>query len=133
MPVGSVSIGLIPGEVSSVAPSGMPIGPTDVPVCELPDMPSGEVAAMPGVGTLVPPTWAKAGLQPSAAIATVIQRRLILGLPVGGRRIQAASRSGGAMNSGPTGLATVSRRIRSISAIPAASICQPIAALTEAS
>lgn len=56
MPVGSASIGLMPGEVSSVAPSGMPVGPTDVPGCDPPGMPSGEVAAIPGVGTLVPPT-----------------------------------------------------------------------------
>jgi hypothetical protein len=105
--VGSVSIGLMPGEVSSVAPSGIPVGPTDVPGCKAPSTPSGEVAAMPGVGTLVPPTWAKAGLQPSIAIAAVIHRRLILSLLVGGRRVQAASRSGGAMNSGPTGLVTV--------------------------
>jgi hypothetical protein len=56
--VGSVSIGLMPGEVSSVAPSGIPVGPTDVPGCKAPNTPSGEVAAMPGVSTLVPPTWA---------------------------------------------------------------------------
>lgn len=133
MPVGSASIGLMPGEVSSVAPSGMPVGPTDVPGCELPDMPSGEVAAMPGVGTLIPPTWATAVPQPSIAIAAAIHRRLILGLQVRACRIQAASRSGGAMNSGPTGLVMVLLRMRSISFIPAASICQPIAALTEAS
>jgi hypothetical protein len=104
--VGSVSIGLMPGEVSSVAPSGMPVGPTDAPGCKPPDMPSGEVAAMPGVGTLIP-AWAKAGLEPSIAITAIIHRRLILCLLVGGRRAQAASRSGGAMNSGPTALVTV--------------------------
>jgi hypothetical protein len=80
MPVGSVSIGLIPGEVSSVAPNGMPVGPIDVPGCKLPDMPSGEVAAMPGVGALIPPTWAKAVLQLSVAIAAIIHRCLILAL-----------------------------------------------------
>jgi hypothetical protein len=133
IPVGSVSIGLMPGEVSSVAPSGMPVGPTDAPGCEPPDMPSGEVAAMPGVGTLIPPIWAKAALQPSVTMTAVIQRRVILVLRVGARRLQAASWSGGAMNSGPTGLVMVLRRMRSISAIPAASMCQPIGALTEAS
>jgi hypothetical protein len=56
MPAGSVSIGLMPAVVSSVAPSGMPVGSTNVPGCAPPDMPSGEVAAMPGVGTLIPPT-----------------------------------------------------------------------------
>jgi hypothetical protein len=78
--VGSMSIGLMPGEVSSVAPRGMPVGPTDVPGCEPPNMPSGEVAAIPGVGTSIPPTWARAVLQPSITIAAVIHRRFISGL-----------------------------------------------------
>lgn len=56
MPAGSVNIGLMPGEMSSVAPSGMSVGPTNAPDCEPPVIPSGEVAAMPGVGTLIPPT-----------------------------------------------------------------------------
>jgi hypothetical protein len=88
MLVGSMSIGLIPGEVSSVAPNGMPVGPTDVPGCEPVEMPSGEVAAIPGAGTPIPPTWAKAVLQPSIAIAAVIHRRLILALHVRARRIR---------------------------------------------
>jgi hypothetical protein len=97
MPVGSVNIGRMPGEVSSVEPSGMPVGPTDVPACEAPDMPSGEVAEIPGVGPLIPPTWAKAVQEPSIAIAAANQRRLILCLQVRARRLQAASRLGGAI------------------------------------
>jgi hypothetical protein len=78
--VGSVSIGLIPGEVSSVAPNGMPVGPIGEPGCEPPDMPSGEVAAIPGVGTPIPLTWARAVLPPSITIAAVIHRCFISGL-----------------------------------------------------
>src|ERR1700759_5827852 len=69
MLVGSVRIGLIPGEASSVAPNGMPVGSTDVPGCEPAEMPTGEVAAIPGVGTPIPPTRAKAVLPPSIASA----------------------------------------------------------------
>src|SRR5260370_4095274 len=39
-------------------------------------------------------------------------------------------RAAGAMNSGPTGLVTVSRRIRSISALAAAASCHPATSLT---
>jgi hypothetical protein len=76
IPVGSVIIGLIPGEASSVAPSGIPVGPTDELGGEPGDMPSGEVAAMPGIGTLVPPTWASAELEPSITMAAAINMRL---------------------------------------------------------
>jgi hypothetical protein len=55
-PEGSVSIGLMPGELSSVAPSGMAVGPTNVPSCEPGDTPSGEVAVIPGVDVIIPPT-----------------------------------------------------------------------------
>jgi len=41
------------------------------------------------------------------------------------RKAYAARRSGGAMNSGPIGSLIVSRRMRSISAIAAPSMCQP--------
>jgi hypothetical protein len=78
--VGSVIIGLIPGEAISVAPSGMPVGPTEVPTCEPSDMPSGEVAAMPGVGTLGP-IWANAELHPNIAVTAAIHRRLIFRPP----------------------------------------------------
>jgi hypothetical protein len=88
MLVGSVSIGLIPGEASSVAPNGTPVDPTDGPRCEPAEMPSGEVAAIPGVGTPIPPTWARAVLQPSIAIAAIINRGLILALHVRARRIR---------------------------------------------
>jgi hypothetical protein len=54
--VGTVTIGLIPGDASSVAPSGIPVGPTDVRACKPAEMPSGEVAATPGVGMLDTPT-----------------------------------------------------------------------------
>jgi hypothetical protein len=73
--VPSVS-GLSPGDASSVAPKGIPVGGTDAPGM----MPSGEVAAIPGIG--LPPTCEKAGenaeLQLRRAAATVaIHRRFI--------------------------------------------------------
>jgi hypothetical protein len=49
--------GLIPGIVSSVAPMRMPVGETGEPGV----MPSGEVAAIPGIVPLIPPACAKAG------------------------------------------------------------------------
>ena len=54
--VPSVS-GLSPGDASSVAPKGIPVGGTDAPGT----MPSGEVAAIPGIGLPIPPTCEKAG------------------------------------------------------------------------
>ena len=75
--VPSVS-GLSPGDVSSVAPKGIPVGGTDAPGT----MPSGEVAAMPGIGLPIPPICAKAGenaqLQlKKVAITVAIPRRFI--------------------------------------------------------
>ena len=55
--------GLMPGDGISVEPRGMPVGETVVPV----SMPSGEVAPMVGVGSAIPPTWAKAALQTRSA------------------------------------------------------------------
>src|SRR5580693_1551794 len=69
--------GLNPGVASSVAPSGSPAGPT-VPAAEL--MPNGEVSPIPGDGLPIPPTWAKAGLQPrnAARVAAMISSRRTL-------------------------------------------------------
>jgi hypothetical protein len=65
----------MPGDTISVAPMGIPVGDTDEPGA----IPSGEVAAIPGVGMPTPPTCAKAGLQPSsAARATGINARRIV-------------------------------------------------------
>jgi hypothetical protein len=69
--------GLKPGDASSVAPRGMPVGATGEPA----PMPSGDV--MPsGEGSdevLVPPTCAKAEPQPKrTATAVVITKRVIV-------------------------------------------------------
>lgn len=68
LPVGA---GLIPGDASSVAPSGMPVGETVEPV----PRPSGEVAPMVGVGLAIPPTCAMAALQArtTGMIAAIIE------------------------------------------------------------
>ncbi|MEA3149239.1 MAG: hypothetical protein QOD56_178 [Gammaproteobacteria bacterium] len=74
MPLGS---GLRPGDVSSVAPRGVPVGGTDEPG----PMPSGDVAPMLGVEPLIPPTCAKAEPQlTSNADAVTIAKRVIMGL-----------------------------------------------------
>ena len=76
-----------------------------------------------------------AGLGALAGLASLAV--IILGLsPLLDRvplQIQAAILSEGAMNSGPTGSVIVSDRIRSISAKPAASICQPMTCSSGAS
>jgi hypothetical protein len=75
--VPSVS-GLSPGDASSVAPKGNPVGGTDAPGI----MPSGEVAAIPGVGVPIPPTCEKAGENAElelrrAATTVAVHRRFI--------------------------------------------------------
>ena len=76
VPVGA---GESPGEASSVAPIGIPVGWTDEPGV----MPSGEVALMPGVGMPTPPTCANAGVQPNstASIVVVNARFIIVSIP----------------------------------------------------
>ena len=80
-------IGLSPGDASSVAPKGIPAGETDDPGV----MPSGEVAAIPGVGMLVPPTCAAAGMQPksTAGIAAINVRRIVISIFLTQRSAQA--------------------------------------------
>jgi hypothetical protein len=63
VPVASDGSGLVPPEVISVAPSGMPVGDTDD---DEPDtLPSGEVAPIAGVGVTMALTCAAAGLHAS--------------------------------------------------------------------
>jgi hypothetical protein len=64
VPVASPGAGLTPGDAISVEPSGIPVGETDEPVVA---MPSGEVAARPGVGLAMPLTCAIAALQTTSA------------------------------------------------------------------
>jgi hypothetical protein len=63
VPVEEPGIGLIPGEASSVDPSGIPVGRTE----EFEVIPSGEVAPIVGVGVAVAPTCATATLQTNNA------------------------------------------------------------------
>jgi hypothetical protein len=58
-----VAAGASPGDTSSVAPMGIPVGATGEPGV----MPNGEVALMPGVGIPAPPTCANTGVQPNSA------------------------------------------------------------------
>jgi hypothetical protein len=71
-------IGLTPVVPSSVAPRGIPAGPTD----GVPAMPNGEVAPIPGVGLPIPPTCARTGLQPksAASIAAFNARRIVISI-----------------------------------------------------
>jgi hypothetical protein len=67
-------IGLTPGEPSSVAPNGIPIGPTAVPG----PRPSGDVTPSGAIGAVpIPPTWAKAQLQLNRVAAVAIHRGFI--------------------------------------------------------
>ena len=72
LPVGA---GLSPGDVSSVAPSGIPVAPTDPPVL----IPRGEVT--PTVGIAVSgsstSTWANAGLHNNGKPTAATQKRFI--------------------------------------------------------
>jgi hypothetical protein len=64
VPVGLDGSGLVPGDVISVAPKGIPVGAIGEPNSP----PSGDVAPTVGVGTrAIPPTCATATLQASSA------------------------------------------------------------------
>ena len=76
VPVESVGAGLIPGEASSVDPNGMPVGETG----ESPEIPSGEVAPMAGVGGAMPPTCAMATLQVKSAGMTAAANENRIGI-----------------------------------------------------
>ncbi len=77
VPVTPVGVGLSPGDTSSVAPSGMPVGETDVLV----PRPNGDVVPIVGVGVAVPPTCAMATLERNAAGRIVaINEILIIGI-----------------------------------------------------
>jgi hypothetical protein len=69
------TLGLTPGDASSVAPRGMPVGATGEPG----PIPSGDVIPSPGAAS-EPPTCAKAGLQTkSVAVIATINERVSVG------------------------------------------------------
>jgi hypothetical protein len=68
--------GLIPGDASSVAPSGMPVGETVEPV----PRPSGEVAPMLGVGLAIPLICAVAALQTTSTGRTAAINADLIGI-----------------------------------------------------
>lgn len=70
-----VGAGLTPGEAISVAPSGIPVPPTDV----VGPIPSGEVASSEGVAGIVP-IWARAGLNPEMDRTTAIMTACFIGM-----------------------------------------------------
>lgn len=80
VPVTPVGAGLTPGDAISVAPSGIPVCGTAKPVPK----PSGEVAAIAGVGVAIPLICAMAAaLQATSARRTAaINDNLILNLPL---------------------------------------------------
>jgi hypothetical protein len=113
--------GLTPGVASSVAPSGIPVAPTGAPGPK----PSGEVTPIGAGAPVIMPVWAKADPQPSREQATAAIRKGFMAFSRSMLGDYAARRSGGAMNSGPTGSLIVFCRIRSISAIAELSTCHP--------
>ena len=77
VPVTPVAAGLSPPEMISVDPSGMPVGPTDVPG----PVPSGEVA--PRVGVVgIAPTCAIAPLQAKSAGSTAAINANLIVIPL---------------------------------------------------
>jgi hypothetical protein len=76
VPDASLKAGLIPGDTSSVAPRGMPVGETVEPV----PMPSGDVAPIVGVGLAIPLTCAMAALQTTIAGRTVLITVNLIGI-----------------------------------------------------
>jgi hypothetical protein len=66
--------GLTPGEAISVAPSGIPLPPSDV----VGPIPSAEVARSVGVVGIVP-IWANAGLNPEMDITNAIITACFMG------------------------------------------------------
>jgi hypothetical protein len=87
VPVTPVGSGLSPGDASSVAPRGMPVGDTVEPV----PRPSGEVAPIVGVGAAIPPTCAMATLQTKSAGRTTAIDEIRIGIPSFEGRIDATS------------------------------------------
>jgi len=87
VPVTPVGTGLTPGEVISVAPSGIPVGEPAEPIAT----PSGEVAPMIGVGVTVPSNWpstcAMATLLTNSAGTTAAINEYL----IGALRLQTAS------------------------------------------
>ena len=78
VPVGLAGNGLVPTDVISVAPSGMPVGPMGCPDT----LPSGEVAPTVAVGSTMPPTCATAALHRTSAVKpTIINESLTDILP----------------------------------------------------
>jgi hypothetical protein len=69
---------LSPGDASSVAPMGIPVGGTGKPGA----MASDEVAPIPGVGLPIPPTCANAGMQPKSAacVAAINTPRIMISI-----------------------------------------------------
>jgi len=78
VPVEKVGAGLIPGDASSVEPSGIPVGETVEPV----PIPSGEVAPMVGVGVAIPLTCATAMLLTSSTGMTAAINENLLAAPL---------------------------------------------------
>jgi hypothetical protein len=70
--VGLIGAGLVPDDVISVAPRGIPVPPTEVPLVTS----SGEVVPMDGVGTTIPCATAMWPAK-SKGRATVISKSLI--------------------------------------------------------
>ncbi|MCA1451744.1 hypothetical protein I6F35_00775 [Bradyrhizobium sp. BRP22] len=80
VPVAGAASGLRPGDESSVAPSGIPVGEIGEPVA----LPSGEVASSVGVGVAMPVTCATAAWPANnagrRAVAEITVHRLIMTL-----------------------------------------------------
>ena len=103
LPVGA---GLSPGDVSSVASSGIPVAPTDPPGL----IPRGEVVPSEGMAVSGSPTstWANAGLQSKDHAVARTKKGFMEDFAISAEGLRGES-IGGAMKSGPIGSLTAGR------------------------
>jgi hypothetical protein len=87
VPVGLVGTGLVPDDVISVAPKGIPVPPTDAPFVAS----SGEVVLTEGVGITIPCATAALPARSSTTAAKIV-RNLTCALPAGFELIDAVTR-----------------------------------------
>jgi hypothetical protein len=73
VPVGLDGSGLVPSDVISVAPSGIPVGPMGWPETLL----SGEVVPIVAEGSIMPPTCATAGLHRRSVVRLVMMNETL--------------------------------------------------------
>ncbi len=127
IPIVPAGAGPSPGDATSVAPMGIPVGGTGKPGA----MPSGEVAPIPGVGLPIPPTCANAGMQPKSAacIAAINTRRIMISIVREQRSGRLASHNIDAVSAVSIADVRPTRAVRRAAPIITISVARPITAM----